>query len=70
VNIKKAEAIHRERRNIEYLDKTENILSEQIDRLKIGNSLTIPLTETEEALLHSWDYVRRVKASLEQHKIK
>jgi hypothetical protein len=70
VNIKKAEAIHRERRNIEYLDKTENILSEQIDRLKIGNSLRIPLTETEEALLHSWDYVRRVKASLEQHKIK
>lgn len=70
MNIKKAEAIQRERRNIKYLDKTVNILNEEIDRLKKGNSLTIPLTETEKALLHSWDYVRRVKASLEQHKIK
>jgi len=74
VNIKKAEAIQRERKNIEHLEKAINILHEEIDRLKGDKSILEVFegnaTETEKALLYAWDYVRRVQASLEQHKIK
>lgn len=74
MNIKKAEAIQRERKNIEHLEKVINILHEEIDRLKGDKSILEVFegnaTETEKALLYSWDYVRRVKTSLEQHKIK
>ena len=74
MNIKKAEAIQRERKNIEHLEKAINILHEEIDRLKGDKSILEVFegnaTETEKALLYAWDYVRRVQASLEQHKIK
>ena len=74
MNIKKAEAIQRERRNIKNLNEVVNILSEEIDRLKGDKNILEVLegisNETEKALLFSWDYVRRVKDSLEQHKIK
>ena len=74
MNIKKAEAIQRERRNIKNLNEVVNILSKEIDRFKGDKNILEVLqgnaTETEKALLFSWDYVRRVRDSLEQHKIK
>jgi hypothetical protein len=73
VNIKKAETMQRERKNIEQLEKAINILHGEIDRLKGDKSILEVFegnaTETEKALLYAWDYVRRVQASLEQHKI-
>ena len=59
MNIKKAEAIQRERKNIEHLEKVINILHEEIDRLKGDKSILEVFegnaTETEKALLYSWD---------------
>lgn len=73
MNIKKAETMQRERKNIEQLEKAINILHGEIDRLKGDKSILEVFegnaTETEKALLYAWDYVRRVQASLEQHKI-